>query len=165
MTPAHYSARVGAVAAACVLFTLAGPVRAHAPTTLTDDPPALTLSPTVTVAQLLDLSAQQFGVDIEYNPTDAPLTAKLNLRSAAGYTPDELWELTQRMLETRGRTTVLAPGGRRLYRVVPLAEAAGATEAVEAVPHPEPGYIVLRYSLRHADPGAVLAALNEPRPP
>jgi type II secretory pathway component GspD/PulD (secretin) len=127
--------------------------------------PSIALSSSPTLVQLIDLCALQFGVDIEYSASDAPLTAKLTLRSAGEYTPRELWELTHRMLETKGRTTVLAPGVRRLYRVVSLSEAAAATEPLAAIPAPPPGYIVLRYPVQHAAPETVLAALNEPRPP
>lgn len=123
----------------------------------------VSLSNTPTLAQLVELSAQQFGVDIEYNPTD--LNAKLTLRSADSYTPAELWELTHRMLEADGRTTVLAPGERRLYRVVSLAEAASATEPMDSIPTPAPGYVVMRYPVRSADPADVATALNDPKPP
>lgn len=145
----------------CVWITV--PVRAAI--LLEPQAPSISLASNPAVSQLVDLCAQQFGVDIEYNPGDAPMGTKLTLRSAAAYTPDELWELTHRMLETRGRTTVLAPGDRRLYRVVPLTDAVGATEAVDEIPDPPPGYIVVRYAIEHADPAQVLAALNEPRPP
>ncbi len=127
--------------------------------------PVVTLNSSPTIAQLVDLCAQQFGVDIEYPASDAPLSSKLMVRSATAYTPAELWELTHRMLETKGRTTVLAPGARNLYRVVPLSEATAATEAIEDVPVPSPGYFVARYPVRFADPAQVLLALNEPRPP
>lgn len=127
--------------------------------------PSIALSSSPTLVQLIDLCALQFGVDIEYNASDAPLAAKLTLRSAGEYTPQELWELTHRMLETKGRTTVLAPGVRRLYRVVQLNEASAATEPLATIPDPPPGYVVLRYPVQNAAPEAVLAALNEPRPP
>jgi general secretion pathway protein D len=119
----------------------------------------------VTLTQLLDLCAQQFDLDLEYNSSDAPLAAKLSLRHAAEYSPEELWELTHRMLETKGRTTVLAPGVRPLYRVVPLSEASAGTDPLDAIPYPEPGYVVVHYPIRYADPARVLGALNEPRPP
>jgi hypothetical protein len=127
--------------------------------------PSIALSSTPTLVQLIDLCALQFGVDIEYYASDGPLTSKLTLRSAGEYTPQELWELAHRMLDTKGRTTVLAPGVRRLYRVVQLNEAAAATEPLAAIPDPPPGYVVLRYPVQNAAPEAVLAALNEPRPP
>lgn len=128
-------------------------------------PTSTSLPVSPTPSQILDIASQQFAIDIEYPPSDPVLTAKLNFRHAGSYTPDELWELTHRMLETKGRTTVLAPGQRRLYRVVPVAEAAAATEPIDAIPYPEPGYVLLHYPVVHADPARVLTALNEPRPP
>jgi len=127
-------------------------------------PPSTSLPVSPTPSQILDISSHHFSIDIEYPPSDPVLTAKLNFRHAGSYTPDELWELTHRMLETKGRTTVLAPGQRRLYRVVPVAEAAAATEPIDAIPYPEPGYVLLHYPIVHADPARVLTALNEPRP-
>lgn len=128
-------------------------------------PPLISLPASPTLSQVLDIASQHFSVDIEYPAADSALTAKLNFRHATAYTPDELWELSHRMLESKGRTTVLAPGQRRLYRVVPIAEAAGATEVVPEVPYPEPGYVLLHYPVIHGDPARVLTALNETRPP
>lgn len=127
--------------------------------------PLISLPASPTLSQVLDIASQHFAVDIEYPAADSALTAKLNFRHATAYTPDELWELSHRMLESKGRTTVLAPGQRRLYRVVPVAEAAGATEVVPDVPYPEPGYVLLHYPVIHGDPARVLTALNESRPP
>lgn len=153
------SGRSGLISAVvCVLWV--GPGAAAA-----GEPPSIGLPATPALSQILDIVGQQFAVDIEYPAGDQVLTAKLNFRHADAYTPDELWELAHRMLEAKGRTTVLAPGRRRLYRVVAVAEAAGATEPLEAIPQPEPGYVVLYYPVRHADPARVAAALNEPRPP
>lgn len=126
--------------------------------------PSIGLPATPTPSQMLDIASQQFRIDIEYPAADSVLTTKLNFRHTDAYTPDELWELTHRMLEAKGRTTVLAPGQRRLYRVVPIAEASGATESLDTLPYPEPGYVMLHYPVLHADPARVLAALNEPRP-
>lgn len=111
---------------------------------------------------MIELCAQQHGVDIEYSPTE--LSKKLTLRPAEGYTPDELWELTHQLLEAAGSTTVLAPGERHLYRVVKLAEAPGATSPLDAVPTPPPGYVILRYPVVAADTASVLATLNDIKP-
>lgn len=127
-------------------------------------PTSIGLPATPTLAQMLDIASQQFRIDIEYPPADSNLTAKLNFRHSDAYTPDELWELVHRMLEAKGRTTVLAPGQRRLYRVVPITEAPGQTEPLVTLAYPEPGYAVLHYPVLHADPARVVSALNEPRP-
>lgn len=125
------------------------------------EPMEITISPTL--SQLVELSAQQLGVDIEFTPAD--LSKKLTLRSVGGYEPEELWELTHRMLEAAGTTTVLAPGQRRLYRVVRIAQAAESTAVLDDIPHPEPGYAILLYPLAAADPVVVAAAINDARPP
>jgi type II secretory pathway component GspD/PulD (secretin) len=121
------------------------------------------LSSSPTLAQLVELCAEQYAVDIEYNPAD--LSKKLTLRPADGYTPDQLWELTHQMLEAAGSTTVLAPGDRRLYRIVKITDAGTATAPLEQIPHPPPGYAVFRYPISAADPAAVLAAFNDAKPP
>lgn len=53
-----------------------------APASQPEPPPAVSLSASPSLTQLIDLCAQQFAVDIEYNAADGPLGSKLTLRSA-----------------------------------------------------------------------------------
>src|SRR5688572_22667472 len=65
--------------------------------------PQLTLTDQLELARLVDMAAQRLKVNIEYDA--ALLKGTVTLRLGAGVTDAELWELTNRLLATRGFTT------------------------------------------------------------
>ncbi len=127
------------------------------------DEPRITLSQKLTLAQLVDIAAAQYAIDLEYTPGD--LTRSVTIRSAKPYTRDELWNLTHQMLEANGLTSVVAPGHRLLYRIVKINGATAQTEARESLPVPAPGFSILKYGTKHIEAPELAEALGEFQPP
>ncbi len=101
--------------------------------TLAQQPPSAMLSGNVSLARLIDFSAQQLNVRVDYDP--AQLTGSITLRSQDGMTPSELWSFTNTALASRGMTTVRQLGSDGLS-VVKLVDAASVarTELHESEP-------------------------------
>ncbi len=127
------------------------------------DDPRITLTQKLTLARLVDIAAAQYPIDIEYTPNE--LTRSVTIRSARPYTPDELWDLTHQMLEAHGLTSVVAPGGRELYRIVTLQDAPDHTEPRDSLPTPEPGFVILEYPFEHIAATDIIDALDAIEPP
>ncbi len=87
----------------------------------------LALPTQMELSRLVDLAADRLAVSIDYDA--AALKAVATLRMAEGVDARELWTLTNRVLVTRGLTTVRLPG-ERAYAVVRLAEAAGVAQVM-----------------------------------
>ncbi len=87
--------------------------------------PLVTPAGQVELARLVDLASQRLSLNIEYDA--AVLRGSATLRLDAGLSDDELWTLTNRVLASRGFTTVRAPG-EAAYSVVRLADAAAAAQ-------------------------------------
>jgi general secretion pathway protein D len=92
----------------------------------------LSLSGQLDLARLLDLSAKQLNVAIDYDPTLKQQT--LTLRPAAGGALNNagLWSLTNRALQQKGLTTIVAAGGSG-FTVVKIEEAPRLARVEEAV--------------------------------
>ncbi|MCC6675510.1 MAG: hypothetical protein IT436_00065, partial [Phycisphaerales bacterium] len=86
----------------------------------------VSLAGQVDLGRLVDLAAQRLKLNIEYNPAD--LKGQVTLRTEAGITDEELWPLLNRLLASRGFTTVQLPG-RSAYSVVKLSEVANLPRA------------------------------------
>lgn len=101
------------VATACLL----GAAQTHAqqPSSQTE------IADTIELARLVDLCAARLNLSINY---DARLTGTVTLRLHAAMTDRELWELTNRLLASRGFTTVRMANDGTLT-VVQLSAAAG----------------------------------------
>jgi type II secretory pathway component GspD/PulD (secretin) len=85
--------------------------------------PTTTLSGQLELARVVDLAAERLDLNIEYD--SAKLKGTVTLRLGAGVTDAELWSLTNRLLTSRGFTTVRR-AGEATVSVVGLAEAAEA---------------------------------------
>ena len=72
--------------------------------------PRTVLAGQVELARLVDLCAERLGLKIEYDPKDLQ-GATVTLRLRDGISDDELWEVTNHLLASRGFTTVQLPGG------------------------------------------------------
>jgi type II secretory pathway component GspD/PulD (secretin) len=123
----------------------------------------ITLTPQLTLARLVDLCALQYDIDVEYQPNE--LTKQLTIRSGSGYTQTELWTLLHQLLEANGLTTVIAPGDRALYRVVPIKDAIKSASIAEAIPEPAPGYLIKHYPVEPAAREEIIDALGKLLPP
>ncbi len=90
--------------------------------------PTSDLSGQIELARLVDLCAQRLNLNIEYDP--AILKGSLTLRLGGGFTDDEIWSLTNRILSAHGLTTVRMPGDQTLS-VVRIGDAPGLSEIRE----------------------------------
>ena len=76
----------------------------------------------VELARLADLTAQRLKLNLDYDAAALKAAGSITLRLEGGLSDDELWSLLNRVLATRGFTTVRVPG-RLAYAVVRLADA------------------------------------------
>jgi general secretion pathway protein D len=89
----------------------------------------------IELARLVDLAAQELGLSVEYDA--AALKGSATLRLDAGLSGDELWLLVNRVLASRGFTTVRMAGDAA-YSVVRLADAPNLAQVAAAPPTTEP---------------------------
>jgi len=119
---------------------------------------AVQLSSTVELPRLVDLASQRLGLNIEY---DTKLTGTVTLRLGEGVTNDELWALVNRLLASRGFTTVRMVQDDTLS-VVPLANAADLARVergTSADPFP-PGFRCARVSVKNRKLDDIAAAVK-----
>ncbi len=83
--------------------------------------PLTILSGQLELARVVDLAAERLDLNIEYDASK--LKGSVTLRLGGGVTDGELWSLTNRLLSSRGMTTVRRAGDATVS-VVTLAEAA-----------------------------------------
>jgi general secretion pathway protein D len=82
------------------------------------------LSGQIELARLVDMCAEQMGLSIEYDPT--VLKGGVTIRGTEPLSDEELWSLTNRVLASRGFTTVNADhGAPNIINVVKLSDAPG----------------------------------------
>ncbi len=122
--PARRSPLISALSAALV-FSLSAP--AQQPPNAPD--PArraegTTLAGQVDLPRLVDLAAERLRLNIEYDGAALKAGGSVTLRLEAGLSDEELWSLVNRVLATRGFTTVRTEG-RSAFAVVKLADAPG----------------------------------------
>jgi type II secretory pathway component GspD/PulD (secretin) len=112
----------------------------------------------VQLPQLIDLCAERLGLDVEY---DAQIVrGAVTLRLEDGVTDEELWSLTNRVLASRGLTTVQR-AGERLFSVVDLADAPKAARLEQDVRRPgadAPGYASVVIEARFQPPQTLVDA-------
>lgn len=114
--------------------------------------PQVMLGEQLELARLVDIAAQRLKVNIEYDA--AQLKGTVTLRLGAGVSDQDLWELANRLLASRGFVTVRAPGRDGVLSVVKLEAAAGVTQidgisSVAGSSGPVPGFGATVYRLRH----------------
>lgn len=126
-------------------------------------PTQVTPAGQVELARLVDLAAQKLRLNIEYDP--AALKQAVTLRLAAGMTDQELWALVNRLLASRGFTTVRAAKDSTLS-VVKIADAANLVRLLpdDLEPLPggvQPGFRSAVVRIRHRPVKDVVEALSK----
>lgn len=121
----------------------------------------IALPPQAELQKLADLTAQFAGVSLQYNPQKISGTVRLAVRGEL--TKSELWDVFNQVLVSQGFTTVIA-GLPPVYQVVPMAEAAGLSVALNAedtaaLPY-QPGFGVVVLELKHLGADAAVKALS-----
>lgn len=99
------------------------------------------------LARLVDLAAARLGVSIEYDPGVFGNAAALRL--PAMVSDEELWPLVNRLLASRGLTTVQLPGSA-VFSVMKVTDAAAHSSVRDGLAGaPAPGYQSLVVSPRY----------------
>jgi general secretion pathway protein D len=118
----------------------------------------------IELARLVDIAAQRLALNVDYDA--AALRGTVTLRIGSAIADDELWLLTNRLLISRGFTTVRMPG-KDAFSVVRLQDAAGlarlgkvdaAAPLVEA--DPAPGFQSVIVRVRHRPAREIVEALG-----
>jgi general secretion pathway protein D len=112
-----------------VVALVAGPAAAQ-------DRVEVALAGQVELPRLVDLAAQRLGLNIEYDA--AVLKGSTTLRLTGAMSDAELWTLTNRVLASRGFTTVRMPG-EMAYSVVKLSDAPALVRTASPDSAPLPG--------------------------
>jgi len=115
----------------------------------------------IELLRLVDLAAERLDLNIEYDK--AQLRGAVTFRLGSPLSNDELWALTNRLLSTRGFTTIRRPGEGTIG-VVPLSEAAGLARIEgPGVPAEEAwssGFRVVALEIEHAPPDQLVSTLR-----
>lgn len=138
---------------------------------------AFSLNGQMELARLVDLAAKQSGVPVEYDAS--VIKGVVTLRIERALSDAELWALVNKLLASRGFTTVLSPGSE-VVSVVKLADAAGVSrvsvtpaggeakgsnhglkasgvlEVGDAIPSSRVGFQTVVVRLRHRSPRDVI---------
>lgn len=113
----------------------------------------------VSLANLVDLCAQQRGIAIEHERSKLE-AEKVRVQPSLGLTALELWRLTNRSLALRGLAIVQAPGADGLS-VVSMAQAASlARLEVAGIASARAGYVRVLAQLRHRRSEGLAEALR-----
>ncbi|MGE3110115.1 MAG: secretin N-terminal domain-containing protein, partial [Phycisphaerales bacterium] len=83
----------------------------------------ITLTDQLDLARLVDMASSRLKVNIEYDA--AVVKGTVTLRLGGGVTDEQLWELTNQLLASRGFTTIRTAGKGEVLSVVKLEQAAG----------------------------------------
>lgn len=159
-------------AADCIpLIRLISPVQQQP--TLADNAPPLSLPAQVDLARLVDLAADRLAIGIDYDP--AVVKGPAVLRLPGPVHDAELWTILNRVLASRGLTTVRFPGDRA-YAVVKITDATAAaltTSATISRPAdhqpfvvlpsdaPVPGFQSVLIDLKHRDPTTLVETVTK----
>jgi len=113
----------------------------------------------IELKRLVDLAAERLDLNIEYEPN--ALNAKVTLRLGEGISDEGLWALVNRLLASRGLTTVRLPGDPAVG-VVRLGDAHGLArvEESQAEGAGQAGYATIVVQPEHVAPGALAEALE-----
>ena len=127
--------------------------------------PSLALSGDLSFQSIVDLAAERLGLNIEYDKST--LRGEVTFRLGTPIGDSELWNLTNRLLSSKGYTTVRRPGEQTLG-VIPLAEASAVASVEELDTESRspsestyrPGFRVVVLRLNHARPDDALTLLG-----
>lgn len=96
---------------------------------------------------MLELASRHFGVRIEYDA--GKLQGEMPIQRGIPYSYEEIWQIANRELATRGFSTVQPPGSESL-RVVPLSEAANLARLEQlSLSGALAGYVKVLVALQH----------------
>ena len=113
----------------------------------------------VELARLVDLCAERLGLKIEYDPKILR-GVSVTVRLREGIPDDELWTVTNQLLNSRGIATVQMPGSE-LISVIKLAGAQGLARLEPGdLGEAEAGYVSVLYELAHRDVKEITAAVQ-----
>ncbi len=104
------------------------------------------LSENVELARLVDLCAQRLKINIQYD--ESTLSGRVTLRLGRGVADEELWALTNRLLATRGLTSVQMPG-EETVSIVQLQEAAGLARVEDDLNRAQAGFVKVVREIVH----------------
>lgn len=104
------------------------------------------LSGQVDLPRLVDLCAERLGLNIEYDAST--LRGTVTLRLGAGVSDDELWILTNRVLVSRGFTSVQMPG-EDMISIVRLQDAPGMARLEDLHTDARAGYVTVITRVDH----------------
>jgi len=141
-----------------ILLGLPCPLSVRAALASQDETSRILLREDIELSRLLDLSATELGVNVEYDPEK--LKERVKLRMERGVSAKELWHLTHRLLASRGFTTVQAPGDPT-YFLVEL-EIAPSTSRVMRAPltEPAPGFVKVLIALEYRSPEEIAKVIG-----
>lgn len=124
----------------------------------TAQPVRTQLAGQVELPRLIDLCAERLGLNIEYDAQ--AIRGTVTLRLGASVSDDELWALTNRVLASRGFTSVRMPG-ENLLSIVRLADAP-AMARLEDVGQgePEAGFMTVIARIEHQPMRDMVAAVR-----
>lgn len=123
--------------------------------------PTIRLSSSIQFTRLVDLSAQQNAVEIEYTPSTLG-NKSVTLRLVHELTPEALWDLCISILHDNELTIIRRNGLEGLYSVVSLQEAAREVLPRRAI-DPGPlaaGYVSIIVPLRTTEPSKIVDAVK-----
>lgn len=112
------------------------------------------------LARLVDVAAQRLGLKVEYDEKMLKgMTVHLRFGSASeGVSEQELWQLANRLLASRGFTSVQLPGSD-VISIVKIAEAPELQRMDQQVSGVS-GYTTLVQRIQHRNPEDVIAAIK-----
>lgn len=123
--------------------------------------PTIRLTSSIQLARLVDLAAQQCGVEIEYTPS-ALGNKSVTLRQVHILTPEGLWDLCISVLHNNDMTIIRRSERVGLYSVVSLQEAVREVLPRRArdIGTPAPGYVSIIIPLAAIEPSAMVNAIK-----
>lgn len=102
---------------------------ALAPTTAAQEPGWKLAHSSIELSDLIDACGAILGFAIEYQPSE--VSGAVAVRIERGMSPEEVWQVAQRALVSRGLISVQPPGSDAL-QIVPLANAASVARLEDA---------------------------------
>lgn len=100
----------------------------------------------IDLPRLVDLAAKKLAINVEYDP--AVLKGSVMLRLEGSISDGELWDLTNRLLATRGFTTVRTPGSD-VVSVISLSDTSKFAAVADVSPAGREGFASVVVRLKH----------------
>lgn len=108
---------------------------------------------------MVDLSAERLGLSIDYDASE--IKGTITIRAAEPFMDAELWELTNRVLASRGFASVELPGSRgRMLSIVKLADAPGLGRFEETTRDHIAGYVSIVIRINHQPVKSIVDAVK-----